>query len=473
MNVKSMVFRCFFVLIASCAWSPFGTSVLGQQPISDLRLDDASGQMKPRKLAPGVLTVVPATFDARDTALGPYDLDLVKKYPELAWTAPDFPDGKPNFASSEETLVQLSKDVTFRPDRVWSLEFAFKPVRSVAVDIPDSQGELKKRVAYYMIYAVRNPGKAINSQASESGTEVNIVDIPPSPIRTLLRFQIVSKERNFMQDASIEPVAKAAIEAKERLGKELLDPIEMSQISIPIDGTPVWGVAIWMDVDPKADFFAVDVRGLTSAYQMRSDDAASTKYERKTLRIYHWRAGDDLSPENHRIRLGIPPFVGPDKEEVAYSFQDREAVLQESNIIEMRLSQLAEEQVATEELAKTLRDSSVEELQTAFQLAERFSNEALALLPEDSDTLTTLVEMVEETKFALEKAGENRDSYRAVVSLIPRITETSQKTIRSILSVRLLYLRDLTSELNRTLRMKDTLDKFNLEGRLDYQWVYR
>jgi hypothetical protein len=465
MNVKSMVFRCFFVLMIAS-----GLPCFGQLPDGDAGLDSAS---KPRKLAPGVLTVVPANFDAQDTALGPYELDLVKKFPELAWEAPNFPDNKPNFASPEETLVQLSKDVTFRPKRVWSLEFAFKPVRSIAVDIPDQQGESQKRIAYYMVYAVRDPGKAVRSVSSENSSEIKIVDLPAETIRTLLRFQIVSKERDFMQDATVEPIAKAMIEAKERIGQPMLDPVEMSQVRIPTDGTPVWGVAIWMDVDPKADFFAVDVRGLTSAYRIVKDETNQTAYERKTLRIYHWRAGDDLAPEKHRIRLGIPPYIGPDKEEIAYSFKDREEVLAETSAIEMRLAQLTEEQSASEMLANTLKNATVEELGLAFEIAKKAADEALAVLPEDNDSLAQLREMVTETEEALAKASESRDSYRAVVSMVPRITETSHKLIRSILSVRLLYLRDLTSELNRTLRMKDTLDKFNLEGRLDYQWVYR
>lgn len=468
MNVKSMVFRCFFALVVAC-----GVTGFGQQPIDQGGSDAEPAAMKPRKLAPGVLTVVPATFDAHDTALGPYDLDLVKKFPELAWDGPNFPDGKPNFASPEETLVQLSKDVTFRPKRVWSLEFAFKPVRSIAVEIPNADGISEKRVAYYMIYAVRDPGKAIKSEANDSGSDVKVVDLAPAAVRTLLRFQIVSKERDFMQDSSIEPIAKALIEAKERVGQPLLDPIEMSQVRIPADGTPVWGVAIWMDVDPKADFFAVDVRGLTSSYQIRKDEGNGIAYDRKTLRIYHWRAGDDLSPETHRIRLGIPPYVGPDKEEVAYSFRDREEVLAETNAIEMKLAQLAEEESASEMLANTLKNATVEELATAFEIAKNAASDAISVLPEDSESLASLKEMVAETEKALAKASESRDSYRAVVSMVPMITETSHQLIRSILSVRLLYLRDLATELNRTLRMKDTLDKFNLEGRLDYQWVYR
>jgi hypothetical protein len=276
-----------------------------------------------------------------------------------------------------------------------------------------------------------------------------------------------------MQDSTIEPVVKTLIEAKERVGQPLLDPIEMSQVQIPADGTPVWGVAIWMDVDPKADFFAVDVRGLTSAYRIRVDEDAKTNFDRKTLRIYHWRAGDDLEPDKHRIRLGLPPYVGPDRLEVAYNFRDREEVLSEIALIEMRLAKLSEEKIDTEMLANTLRNASSEELASAFSVAKVFASEAMRLLPEDSESGPALQEMVEETERALLSAAENRDAYRAAVSLIPRITDTSEKLIRSVLSVRLLYLRDLVSELDKTLRMQDTLDKFNLEGRLDYQWVYR
>ncbi|XZE22131.1 hypothetical protein SH449x_002047 [Pirellulaceae bacterium SH449] len=473
MNVKSMVFRCFFLFLLGC-----GVSAFAQQPSESGALDlGLSGQdeggLGPRKLAPGVLTVVPATFDAQDTALGPYDLELLSRFPELAWGEPNFPEGKPNFASSEETLYQLSRGVTLRPKRVWSLDFAFKPVRSIAVEIPNAQGELQKRIAYYMVYSVRNPGKGVRSEASDANAEVRIVDLPAAPIRTLLRFQIVSKERGFMQDSSIEPIAKTFIEAKERVGQPLLDPIEMSQVQIPADGTPVWGVAIWMDVDPKADFFAVDVRGLTSAYRIRVDEDAKANFDRKTLRIYHWRAGDDLEPEKHRIRLGLPPYVGPDRLEVAYTFNDREEVLSEITAIEMRLAKLSEEKIDTEMLANTLRNASPEELETAFSVAKVFAGEAMRILPDDSGSGPVLQEMVEETERALLSAAENRDAYRAAVSLIPRIADTSEKLIRSVLSVRLLYLRDLASELNKTLRMKDTLDKFNLEGRLDYQWVYR
>lgn len=473
MNVKSMVFRCFFLFLLGC-----GGAAFAQQPNESAALDlGSSGQDKgglgPRKLAKGVLTVVPATFDAQDTALGPYDLELLTRFPEIAWGEPNFPEGKPNFASSEETLYQLSRGVTFRPKRVWSLDFAFKPVRSIAVEIPDAKGELQKRIAYYMVYSVRNPGKGIRSEASDANSEVRIVELPAAPIRTLLRFQIVSKERGFMQDSTIEPVVKTLIEAKERVGQPLLDPIEMSQVQIPADGTPVWGVAIWMDVDPKADFFAVDVRGLTSAYRIRVDEDAKTNFDRKTLRIYHWRAGDDLEPDKHRIRLGLPPYVGPDRLEVAYNFRDREEVLSEIALIEMRLAKLSEEKIDTEMLANTLRNASSEELASAFSVAKVFASEAMRLLPEDSESGPALQEMVEETERALLSAAENRDAYRAAVSLIPRITDTSEKLIRSVLSVRLLYLRDLVSELDKTLRMQDTLDKFNLEGRLDYQWVYR
>ncbi|MCE2754217.1 MAG: hypothetical protein LW720_20355, partial [Pirellula sp.] len=83
-----------------------------------------------RKLADGVLTVIPPDQNAEDTALGPFDLEFVAKHPELNWTGPDFPNNQPNFASPAETLLYQSKNVTFRHP-VWGLEFAFKPMRLI------------------------------------------------------------------------------------------------------------------------------------------------------------------------------------------------------------------------------------------------------------------------------------------------------------------------------------------------------
>ncbi len=78
--------------------------------------------LPPRKLAEGVLTIVPPNPQPEETALGPMDLDLVKAHPELAWTAPTFPENSPFYSSSAETLLEKSKGVVLRhPFSPWNL----------------------------------------------------------------------------------------------------------------------------------------------------------------------------------------------------------------------------------------------------------------------------------------------------------------------------------------------------------------
>ena len=286
-----------------------------------------------RKLAEGVLTIVPPDQNAEDTALGPYDLDFLRNHPELEWAAPDFPENKPFFASPSETLVSLSKDVTFRHE-VWGLEFSFKPARLIEVDLPTPAGELERKVVWYLIYKVRYIGNDLHPKLeTPDGTQ----EIPSDPVemkregvRFLPRFTMVSKERNLNLDAQILPAARDAIAARERVGKKLHDHIDISRLfideaNLEADNS-VWGVATWTDVDPRLDFFAIDVRGLTNAYTIRVDSEGKKNFDRKTLRIYFWRPGDTLDVAKDKILLGLPAYVGPAPAEAALLSEKREGL---------------------------------------------------------------------------------------------------------------------------------------------------
>jgi hypothetical protein len=286
-----------------------------------------------RKLAEGVLTVVAPDQDAEDTALGPYDLDFLRNHPELEWSAPDFPENKPFFASPSETLVSLSKDVTFRHE-VWGLEFSFKPARLIEVDLPTPAGEMERKVVWYMVYKVRYVGSDLHPKLeTPDGTQ----EIPSDPVemkregvRFLPRFTIVSKERNLSIDAQILPAARDAIAARERVGKKLHDHIDISRLfideaNLEADNS-VWGVATWTDVDPRLDFFAIDVRGLTNAYKIRIDSEGKKNFDRKTLRIYFWRPGDALDVAQDKILLGLPAYTGPAPAEEALLSEKRDGL---------------------------------------------------------------------------------------------------------------------------------------------------
>ena len=57
----------------------------------------------------------------------------------------------------------------------------------------------------------------------------------------------------------------------------------------------------------------MDVRGLTNAYKIRIDEDGQKNFDRKTLRIYHWRPGDSIDESKDRILLGLPAFENPDR----------------------------------------------------------------------------------------------------------------------------------------------------------------
>ncbi len=309
--MKSLVSHCILVVasvlsVACCAWAQSPSDLAGGDSLTRASLP----ALAPRKLAEGVMTVVSPDQNSEDTSLGPFDLDLVAKHPELAWTAPDFPDNKPFFASPTETLLSMSRDVTLRHD-IWALEFSFKPARLIEVDVPMPSGKMQRKVVWYMLYKVRYTG---NDLSPKLDTASDVPDVPAKvrfeSVRFLPRFSIVSKERNLNLDAQIIPSAIRAIADRERVGKPIYDHVEIGKLDIKASelgaDNAIWGAATWVDVDPRLDFFAIDVRGLTNAYKIRVDSSGKQNFDRKTLRVYFWRPGDAIDESKDRIILGLP-----------------------------------------------------------------------------------------------------------------------------------------------------------------------
>jgi hypothetical protein len=315
--VKTWVSYGFLSCICLCASGLPAVAQVSSLLPSDATIKPAVPATPTRNLA---VTVVQPDQNSEDTALGPFDLDFLKDHPELEWSAPDFPDAKPHFASPSETLVSLSRDVIFRHE-VWSLEFSFKPARLIEVNLPTSDGGMVRKVVWYVLYKVRYAGKDAQPNLDVEDKTAEVPSTPKSvrfdSVRFIPRFEIVSKERNFRQDSQILPQAKAAVAARERVGKPIYDEVEISKIEIPyVELDPnggTWGVATWTDVDPRLDFFAVDIRGLTNAYKIRIDAEGKKNFDRKTLRLYFWRPGDVLDVAQDRILLGLPALENKER----------------------------------------------------------------------------------------------------------------------------------------------------------------
>ncbi|MDR1484091.1 MAG: hypothetical protein LBT09_04625 [Planctomycetaceae bacterium] len=75
-------------------------------------------------------------------------------------------------------------------------------------------------------------------------------------------------------------------------------------------GEDYWGVAMWVDVDPRINKFSVYVSGLTNAYKWEDVDqknitpGGGRKMERKVLKTNWWRKGDKYSIDNDQFQSG-------------------------------------------------------------------------------------------------------------------------------------------------------------------------
>jgi hypothetical protein len=209
-----------------------------------------------------------------------------------------------------DSKLDFAKGVPFRRD-VWALEFKFKLVRMINVDLPQSSGYMQRKQLWYLVYTVTNRGKTMHPVRAEDGTyRVEYVD---KPIHFVPAFLLQSIQLDKWYPDRVIPVAMGPIRMREDPNRVLHNTVEMVR-DIQV-GETVWGVATWEDIDPRTDRFSIYVSGLTNAYQW-SDDPGKFKpgsplgtgrhLLRKTLKLNFWRPGDAIDVKEKQIRFGIP-----------------------------------------------------------------------------------------------------------------------------------------------------------------------
>ncbi len=319
--------QILFALVAICL-SAIGFESLAQETVSTVGSVPTSTST-PRMLADGVLRVIPPEVLPEDTALGPFDMEFVASHPDLAWLAPDFPDNQPHFNSATETILERGKAVTFRHP-VYCLEFAYKPLRTISVNLPGADGKPKSSVIWYLLYRVRYVGEDLVPSVEIA---LNGMEMPSTPemkfhesVLFIPHFQAHShkydertrqrSERTYSE--RILPHAIAAIARRERVGRPIYDSIEITRrISMGSPGSDdeVWGVATWNNIDPSADFLSISVEGLTNAYRIEEGTEGKT-FKKRVLELYFWRPGDPFHVTQNTIYVGSPAWQ--DKEHVDY-----------------------------------------------------------------------------------------------------------------------------------------------------------
>lgn len=279
-------------------------------------------------LPPGVLRVIPSEPEAKEALTGPFPLaDL----PAPAFTPQTIP--------ATETLAQMASRVTLH-QQIWNLEFAFKPMRMVRVDLPAAGGRTERKLIWYMVYRVRYLGSDVSLSPEQANfseatfqaankTKFPGVETTGTSPRVRLYPRFVLEENYELKKAypdRVIPAAKAIIFAREFSQNRtenpdgtLYDAVEISTIDIPQsdtnDAKGIWGVVTWENIDPRVDYFSVYIQGLTNAQRLDVSQGRKGSVTLKTLKLNFWRPGDSVEETEEEVRFGIP--VHPDPEQRA------------------------------------------------------------------------------------------------------------------------------------------------------------
>jgi len=276
----------------------------------------AGGESKPpsgyRRLAPGVLTTIPAPQSLDDTVSSHNVVEIRTGVPNLDWD--------PYTTSKTRTLLAMATDRAFRRP-AWNLEFNFKPVRYIYVDVPVRGGKVERKLIWYMVYRVNNRGGHLKPVFNADGSYSGKTDKVDHEVRFLPEFTLESPELKKAYMDRIIPVAMDPIRRREDPNRKLLNSVEMGAVTIPVsknDDDGVWGVATWQDVDLRIDFFSIFIKGLSSgyrwtdppkAYKAGDPPATGRMFTYKTLELSFWRPGDEFEPDEEEIRFGVPGKV--------------------------------------------------------------------------------------------------------------------------------------------------------------------
>jgi len=278
-------------------------------------------------LAPGGLTVVPPNIDYESVA---NRADITELLPVLPATDP-----------------ALEREVPFKPELwaqnirhtrdVWCLEFSFKPLRIIDIDIPNAAGTFDKKKVWYLVYHVANLGptelgeRKMNSvlgtgvplggernlPVAEDTTLENVPrsapleirrqtgQFEPSPgegvaIRFVPQFALATPRLVLGTVPAENPETGAtewraeteAVSYNDRfiplalptiMKREGMREVPKTTVTFPnteiAPGQGFWGVAMWTDIDPRINEFSIYVSGLTNAYQWSDKKAADGTYE--------------------------------------------------------------------------------------------------------------------------------------------------------------------------------------------------
>lgn len=211
---------------------------------------------------------------------------------------------------------------------LWIGEVQYKPVRLMRLEIRDPQtGVVQKELVRYMVYRMilRDPTELAGAEKAELRRKLEDPTVDPEntldpevtlPLQ-LPRF-ILKTEDNGQSELYVDEInlgiQKAVFErefGRRGLTLKMLNSAEaIAEIGEPVPGDDkdalskaVYGVAVWRNVDPKADFFSVIMSGFSNAYRISTDENGNRIVEEKVIVQRFARPGDEFQQDEQEFRF--------------------------------------------------------------------------------------------------------------------------------------------------------------------------
>lgn len=211
---------------------------------------------------------------------------------------------------------------------LWIGEVQYKPVRLMRLEIRDPQtGVVQKELVRYMVYRMilRDPTELAGAEKAELRRKLEDPTVDPEntldpevtlPLQ-LPRF-ILKTEDNGQSELYVDEInlgiQKAVFErefGRRGLTLKMLNSAEaIAEIGEPVPGDDkdalskaVYGVAVWRNVDPTADFFSVIMSGFSNAYRISTDENGNRIVEEKVIVQRFARPGDEFQQDEQEFRF--------------------------------------------------------------------------------------------------------------------------------------------------------------------------
>jgi hypothetical protein len=209
---------------------------------------------------------------------------------------------------------------------LWIGEVQYKPVRLMRLEIRDPKtGVIKQELVRYMVYRMilRDPTELAGAETEELRRKLADPNIDPAntldpnvtvPLQ-LPRF-VLKTEDNDIQDVYVDEInleiQKSVFQrefGRRGLTLKMLNSVEaIAEIGEPVPNNDkdalakaVYGVAVWRNVNPKADYFSVIMSGFSNAYRISTDGNGKHIVEEKVIVQRFARPGDEFEQDEQEF----------------------------------------------------------------------------------------------------------------------------------------------------------------------------